>query len=121
MSMIDIQNLAAKSVKLFELLRDSGMPEEKVFEEMVKLEDKFYRDIITDILGDVTGEKLTALDKMYEDKATQDQIAAFLNINEEELKRRLEEKIDLYCKNFPAGTSAPKIPSEPTAPPPSQI
>lgn len=118
--MINIQNLATKSVKLFELLRDSGMNEDKVFEEMVKLEDNFYRDIITDILGKVTGEKLNALDKMYENNATQEQIAAFLNIDETELQRRLEEKIDLYCKNL--STQSPPIAKNPLiSAPPTQV
>ena len=126
--MINIQNLSEKSGKLFKLLSDSGLSEEKALDEMVKLEDIFYRTIIEDILGDVTGEKLNALDKMYDEEATDDQIAAFLNITPEELSRRFEQKMDEYIADLSADQASLKekvtenvpTPTTPVQPPAAQ-
>lgn len=110
--MIDIKNLSEKAAKLFQLLLATGLTEEKAYEAMAKLEDSMYRSIIEDAMGKVTGEKLNALDKLYENNATEEQIAAFLNIDETELQKRMEEKLELYCKNLTAGMVSLKSQSQ---------
>lgn len=112
--MIDIKNLSDKTAKLYQLLLSTGLTEEKSYEALTKLEGSMYRSIVEDVLGQVTGEKLNALDKMYKDEAKEEQIAAFLNITDEELKRRMEEKLDLYCKNLTAALPSFKTKAPPT-------